>query len=460
MATPNSTVQIAYEQTPRYENAPVVAPYVVSTAVRYMPIQSFRLHPSPGLVNREDELRGVEGAVAQLVNSYAPSGDVSVRAYANDMIFLLGLAGYQATVTAGAATLDQWTVTQGGTWTGGTFTLTIGAATTNPIPWNATALQVQQALAALSTVGQNNVFCTGGPLPGTPVTVIFTGALGGISQTLTGSAAALTGTAAAVTLAHTATGASGGPQLPDGGYAPSGVNVWVFNKRTGLNAKTAQLQMVYFNEGVYLQGQGFGVTALGGNADGSITGSLTGLVVARLAVDPNLSPAYDTQAIPWFRHGDIKLTWLSGTAVASDFTWSLANPLEAIQTLGVASFFPDTIYQGPGRTLMTGTIPKRALGAADWDALIGASTFAAVASWRSPKSIGSGATGTYPYSMYIQAPSCQYVGGDPDPLTNARRFGASYNWFAAYDETAGYDAKITLTSSLTALNVASAGVGL
>ena len=134
MPTPASTVQLAYEHSPRYENAPVTTPYDVSTSVRYMPIQSFRLHPAPALVNREDELRGVEGAVAQLVNGYAPTGDISIRAYPNDMIFLLGLAGFQATVTAGAATLDVWTLTITGGPTGGTFTLTIGAQTTVPIP--------------------------------------------------------------------------------------------------------------------------------------------------------------------------------------------------------------------------------------------------------------------------------------------------------------------------------------
>lgn len=460
MATPNSTVQLAYEHTPRFENAPVITPYDVSTAVRYMPITSFRVTPAPALQSREDELRGVEGAVAQVLASYAPAGDLAIRAYVNDLIFLLGLAGFQATVVAGAATLDQWTVAQGGTWTGGTFTLTIGAQTTNPIPYNATAAQVQAALAALSTVGSNNVVCTGGPLPTTLITVIFTGALAGISQTLTGSAVGLTGTAPTLTLVHTATGANGGSAaLPDGGFPPTGVNVWTFNKRAGLNAKTAQLLAVYFNEAVYLQGQGMALSALGGNAAGDITGSWTGLVVGRLLSDPNLSPAYDTSAIPWLREGDMKLTWLNGSAISNDFTWAIANPIEAIQSLGVASFYPDTMFQGPGRTLVTGTIPKRSIAAADFDALITAATFSAVGTWHSPKMIGA-ANASYPYSMFLQMPSAQYTGGDPDPLTNARRFGASFNWFASYDEASGYDAKFTLISSLAATAVASAGVGL
>lgn len=460
MATPNGTVQLAYEHTPRFENAPTTTPYDVSTAVRYMPAQSFRITPAPAPQNREDEIRGIEGAVPQVLNGYAPAGDVSVRSYANDMIFLLGLCGYQATVTAGAATLDTWTIAQGGTWTGGTFTLTVGAQVTNPIPYNATAAQVQSALGALSTVGVNNVVCSGGPLPGAPVTAIFTGALGGIATTITATATGLTGSTPTVTLTHTATGASGGVQLPDGGYAPSGVNIWTFTKRAGLFPKTAQVTIVYFNEAVYLQGQGFALTQLGGNAAGAITGTLLGLVFGRLQNDPNLTPAYDTQAIPWFREGDARLTWLGGSAVSNDFTWSIANPLEALNTLGVSSFFPDTIFQGPGRVLVTGTVPKRSIAGADIDALISAGTFSSLYTARSPKMIGSGATGTYPYCFFLQEPACQYIGGDIDPLTNARRFGSSFNWFAAYDEAAGYDAKFVITSALAATGVASAGVGL
>lgn len=460
MASTTSYVQLAYEHTPRYENAPTVSPYDVSTAVRYLPIQSFQLAANPALVDRSDELRGIEGAVAQMLDGYAPAGNISIRGYPNDMIFLLGLAGFQATVTAGAGTLDQWTLAQGGTWTGGTFLLTVGGQTTQPIPYNATALQVQTALAALSSVGQNNVVCTGGPLPGTLITVIFTGALGGLSQTITSTDGGLTGTAPVVTKVHTATGASGGLLLPDGGYAPSGCNIWTFNKRAGLNAKSVQAILCYVNEGVFLQGQGYALSALGGGADGAITGTLVGLVMAKILSDPNLTPAYDTSAIPYFRRGDIFLSWLAGTGVANDFTWSVANPIEAIETLGVASFFPDTMFQGPGRTLVTGTIPKRALANADVDALLAASSFAARATWRSPKMIGAGATLTYPYTMHLQMPAAQITGGDADPLTNARRFGANFNWFAAWDEASGYDAKFTVVSSLAATAVASAGVGL
>lgn len=78
--------------------------------------------------------------------------------------------------------------------TGGTYTLTYSGQTTGPIVYNATATQVRTALAALSNIGSGNVACTGGPHPGTPVAVTFTGVLAGtdVAQ-MTASSAGLTG---------------------------------------------------------------------------------------------------------------------------------------------------------------------------------------------------------------------------------------------------------------------------
>lgn len=64
-----------------------------------------------------------------------------------------------------------------GSPTGGTFTLTFDGQTTAGIAYNAAASAVQSALEALSNIGAGNVTCTGGPLPGSAVTVTFGGAL-------------------------------------------------------------------------------------------------------------------------------------------------------------------------------------------------------------------------------------------------------------------------------------------
>lgn len=65
----------------------------------------------------------------------------------------------------------------GGTPVSGNFTLTYSGQTTGNIAYNANAAAVDSALEALSNIGAGDVTCTGGPLPGTPVVVTFTGAL-------------------------------------------------------------------------------------------------------------------------------------------------------------------------------------------------------------------------------------------------------------------------------------------
>lgn len=95
---------------------------------------------------------------------------------------------------SGTGANEQQTVTIGNTPTGGTFTLTFDGQTTAGIAHDATAGDVEQALEALSNVGVGNVDVTGGPLPGTSVTVNFVGSLAGTDVALlTADASALTG---------------------------------------------------------------------------------------------------------------------------------------------------------------------------------------------------------------------------------------------------------------------------
>jgi len=68
--------------------------------------------------------------------------------------------------------------------TGGTFTLVFGAQTTATINWNDNAATVQTRLQALSSIGAGNVLVTGGPGPGTPFIVEFTGTLQWAPQAL------------------------------------------------------------------------------------------------------------------------------------------------------------------------------------------------------------------------------------------------------------------------------------
>lgn len=99
------------------------------------------------------------------------------------------------------------TVTITGSPTGGSFTLTYSEQTTAAIAYDATAASVQTALEALSNIGVGDVTCTGGPLPGTAVTVTFTGALGNTNVAQMTATSSLTGgTTPAVTVATTQEG--------------------------------------------------------------------------------------------------------------------------------------------------------------------------------------------------------------------------------------------------------------
>jgi hypothetical protein len=110
--------------------------------------------------------------------------------------------------TTGQGIDDVQTLSVSGNPTGGSFTLSFGGQTTAAIAFNATATQVQSALLALSSIGAGNVACTGGPLPGSAVTITFQGSLGKAAQpAVTIGANNLTGgTTPAPAIAHTTTG--------------------------------------------------------------------------------------------------------------------------------------------------------------------------------------------------------------------------------------------------------------
>lgn len=235
---------------------------------------------------------------------------------------------------------------------------------------------------------------------------------------------------------------------PDSAVIPTGAYRHVFTKRGGLTAKTMQLLFSYLDEGVFLQGNGFGVSQLSLNATGELSADLMGLYLQNVA-DPNLSPTYDSPTIYHIRRGDLFLTWLAGSGSTDDFNIQIANPLVRRHSLGLAtpSFFPDKMEHGDERVFLTGSIPKSTLADADIDNLINAATFASTARWKTPVNI----TGSYKYSIWIEMPACQYVGGQPDEMANRRRFGGNFDFFAAWDSGVGYDFKITVVNAIPAL---------
>jgi hypothetical protein len=80
-------------------------------------------------------------------------------------IYSLFLVCDQAvTLRAGGVDAVQSVATTGAP-TGGTTVANFGGQTSAPIPYNATAAQLQAALVAMTSIGPGGVVCTGGPLP-------------------------------------------------------------------------------------------------------------------------------------------------------------------------------------------------------------------------------------------------------------------------------------------------------
>jgi hypothetical protein len=198
-----------------------------------------------------------------------------------------------------------------------------------------------------------------------------------------------------------------------------------------------------------LKGQGFGTRSLTLNGAGEMSADLAGLVFQR-TTDPVLTPTYDAGTVPHFRRADIALTWLTGSGESDDFNISITNPLEPRDTFGstLRSFFPDKMFHGNERVYVQGSIPKYSLDPDDIDALLNASTFAATAKWKSDAAVA--ATGKK-YGMWMEMPACQYVAGTTDELGNRRRYGGSFDWFAAWSEGSAYDCKITLVNAIAAV---------
>lgn len=445
------------EETGRYEGSGLSAPYRISSAPVYLPVTSGRINAVPGHIDRGPELRNIEGDVPLLVETFTPDGALAERAYLNHMPFLLSLSGFKGVATVGDGNNNVWTATAGGTITGGTFTITVGGQTTTALAWNATNAVVQAALEALTSVGVGNVFVSNGPMPAT-FTMTWRGALGCLAQTVT-IASSLTGTSP--TLVPTSTTAAVAPTVTSPDWATGhtfaanpqsfvggGTTKWVFTKRVGAPAQTADIIAAYGDMGVWLQGSGFGIQSLGMNAAGELTCDLAGLVVKPIT-DPAYTPVLDVASILPAKRGDLYLSWLSGGGVIDDFSFSIANPLSPVRSLGLTtpSNYPDLMEQGDDKVKLTGSIPKRRINNVDFNALLGGTTFAASARWRTPTYIAQSPTR---YAMWIEMPSCQLRAGTPDDLANRRRFGASYDFWGAYDDVAGYDLRITVIAATTA----------
>jgi hypothetical protein len=239
---------------------------------------------------------------------------------------------------------------------------------------------------------------------------------------------------------------------PDGGTIPVGAYRHVYTAPfgpTGLNPLTAQFQPSYKDQSVFfkIKGAGCSSLALTNPAQGGCRVAASGpaLYITRQA-DPAYVQTYESLSILPFERPNLTLpTWLASTATHEDFSFTIANQMEAVRTLGIASRFPDDLEYLDPPVLFTGSLPQRVVAAADWDALIANTGFTAKAKWLGTVNIGAT---SYKYTQWLEMTNCQYVGGDAAPLRNARRLGATFNFSSTNATgTAGGSSKITLVNA-------------
>lgn len=239
---------------------------------------------------------------------------------------------------------------------------------------------------------------------------------------------------------------------PDVATIPAGAyrHVWTapFGP-VGLNPKTAQFQAAYRDQATFfkLKGCGCSQLAISSPAQGGarVTASGPALYMARIS-DPSLTPAYESLATLPFMRGHLTLpTWLASTATTEDFTLQIANTMEPVRTLGIASKFADDLEKGDPPIIVTGTVPKRLVDADDYDALLNATGFATKVRWLSTVNI----TGSYKYALWVQMTNAQYTDGGPQALANRRRIGGTFNWKATNATGTAGHVTITLVNNVT-----------
>jgi hypothetical protein len=121
-------------------------------------------------------------------------------------------------LTAGTPANEVQTVTITGTPAGGTFSLTFSGQTAAGIAYNAIASAVQTALEGLSNIAPGDVTVTGGPGPGTPYVVTFTGTYAHTNVPAMTAAGSFTGGSSPAVAVTTTTPGTGVDlsTLPDG----------------------------------------------------------------------------------------------------------------------------------------------------------------------------------------------------------------------------------------------------
>lgn len=214
-----------------------------------------------------------------------------------------------------AGVSEVQTITKSGTWSGGTFTLTVLGATTAAIDYDANAAAIQAAIEAAG-VPAAYVTATGGPIGSTPLTLTYSDTLGDVAA-VTINTASVTGSTPGATVATPTPGVSSSRHEP---------------MRTGTPAPTGSLAWKYQGPAYYdafVAGEEFGLTAVwqgdtGIEADGTVKPSLTIEIPSLFFTgdDPEISPDSPTvQSLPFEVADNGTDPAVTITVVTSDTTY-------------------------------------------------------------------------------------------------------------------------------------------
>jgi hypothetical protein len=121
-------------------------------------------------------------------------------------------------------------------FTGGTFILSYQSQATPPLSFTSTASQVQTQLAALAGIGAGNVTVTGGPLNTSAITITFQGTLAGVYVPQLGLTTSLLVGAGTATQTVVNFGSAGANILASGGPLPGSVVTLSFQNALGNQA--------------------------------------------------------------------------------------------------------------------------------------------------------------------------------------------------------------------------------
>jgi hypothetical protein len=205
-------VQIALEENPIYEGAvavPTTGPNRIATEKLYLPGRSAVIRPNTQYKRRDDEFRSIPGTIPVLLDHYEPDGALSEYAYYDNLIWLLLLCGFNGVATPGGPTVGD--------------------------PDTTTATGVNALNSVTLNVADTTLFAASGSF-----------LLGGTAVTYTGK----TPTSFTGVGAHAAT--VGGEVISN--IVPATATKWVFTKRGGIIAQTAQVLINYADEAYQMKG--------------------------------------------------------------------------------------------------------------------------------------------------------------------------------------------------------------